>query len=493
VLRIAQPWRVVACAFLIALWGWGLGFYGLGVYLVGLREVHGWSASVVSGAITTYYLVGAALIALVGRAVQRVGPRPVVLTGLGCMALAVSALTVVSRPWQLYPAFALMALGWATMSAAMVNVLVAPWFQARRGLALSWAFTGASTSGVVLGPALLWTVQWLGFAAGLRVAAVALVAVLAPVVWLVLRRPGPAAPSPGPGRPAPAGASPLREGAYWTIQIPFAAALVAQVGFITHQIAFLSPMIGAAAAGLCVSLVGLAAVAGRFALGLMADRGDARVAAALNALVQVAGFALLLWAPSATALYAGCLLFGLGVGSVVSLPGLLVGRDFPAARFAGVISLVTATNQVAFAFAPTLFGVLRDRTGSYTAALVLCIGLDLLAAAVVVAGRRPARPRAVSARDALEVSGMLQLRPNCECCDRNLPPDSREALICSFECTFCRTCTETILGGRCPNCGGELVRRPVRPPDKLGRFPPSGERVFKPEGCRRVAEAGAPR
>jgi hypothetical protein len=99
----------------------------------------------------------------------------------------------------------------------------------------------------------------------------------------------------------------------------------------------------------------------------------------------------------------------------------------------------------------------------------------------------------VSARDALEVSGMLQLRPNCECCDRNLPPDSREALICSFECTFCRTCTETILGGRCPNCGGELVRRPVRPPDKLGRFPPSGERVFKPEGCRRVAEAGAPR
>jgi hypothetical protein len=54
---------------------------------------------------------------------------------------------------------------------------------------------------------------------------------------------------------------------------------------------------------------------------------------------------------------------------------------------------------------------------------------------------------------------MLQLRPNCECCNADLPPDSREALICSFECTFCRACAETALGGRCPNCGGELVAR----------------------------------
>ena len=66
---------------------------------------------------------------------------------------------------------------------------------------------------------------------------------------------------------------------------------------------------------------------------------------------------------------------------------------------------------------------------------------------------------------------MLQLRPNCECCDRDLPGDSPDALICSFECTFCRACNEQALHGSCPNCGGELVRRPSRPAAKLERFP----------------------
>jgi hypothetical protein len=79
---------------------------------------------------------------------------------------------------------------------------------------------------------------------------------------------------------------------------------------------------------------------------------------------------------------------------------------------------------------------------------------------------------------------MLQLRPSCECCDKDLPPESMEAVICSFECTFCRTCADTRLGGRCPNCGGELLRRPIRPKEKLVKFPASTERKFKPEGCK---------
>lgn len=78
---------------------------------------------------------------------------------------------------------------------------------------------------------------------------------------------------------------------------------------------------------------------------------------------------------------------------------------------------------------------------------------------------------------------MLQLRPSCECCDTDLPPSAGNARICSFECTFCESCATTRLGGICPNCGGELVRRPVRPASKLARFPASTERVFKPQGC----------
>lgn len=78
---------------------------------------------------------------------------------------------------------------------------------------------------------------------------------------------------------------------------------------------------------------------------------------------------------------------------------------------------------------------------------------------------------------------MLELRPNYECCDRDLPADSTGARICSFECTFCADCAASRLGGLCPNCGGELLPRPRRPAVKLLKFPASTQRVLKPGGC----------
>jgi len=75
---------------------------------------------------------------------------------------------------------------------------------------------------------------------------------------------------------------------------------------------------------------------------------------------------------------------------------------------------------------------------------------------------------------------MLALRPNCEACDRDLPPESAEARICTFECTFCADCVETRLGGVCPNCGGNLAARPIRPAAMLAKYPASTARVFKP-------------
>jgi hypothetical protein len=78
---------------------------------------------------------------------------------------------------------------------------------------------------------------------------------------------------------------------------------------------------------------------------------------------------------------------------------------------------------------------------------------------------------------------MLILKPNCECCDKDLPPDAADAVMCSFECTFCSDCADHRLpGGRCPNCGGELVRRPVRPADRLAKFPASDKRIVKAHG-----------
>ena len=94
-------------------------------------------------------------------------------------------------------------------------------------------------------------------------------------------------------------------------------------------------------------------------------------------------------------------------------------------------------------------------------------------------------PRPTTRRQSLP--SMLQLRPGCECCDIDLPPDAPDARICSFECTFCARCADDVLKGVCPNCGGELVARPRRPAAKLGKFPASTARVHKPAGCEAAA------
>ncbi|UBB26160.1 DUF1272 domain-containing protein [Pseudoxanthomonas japonensis] len=79
---------------------------------------------------------------------------------------------------------------------------------------------------------------------------------------------------------------------------------------------------------------------------------------------------------------------------------------------------------------------------------------------------------------------MLELRPFCECCGKALPPESPEAVICTFECTFCRECAREVLNGTCPNCGGNFSARPIRPAHLLDRYPPSETRVVKAGGCR---------
>ena len=82
---------------------------------------------------------------------------------------------------------------------------------------------------------------------------------------------------------------------------------------------------------------------------------------------------------------------------------------------------------------------------------------------------------------------MLEMRPGCECCDKDLPADSIGAFICSFECTFCEACASNDLNFICPNCGGGLVKRPVRPTSKLKGNPASLKRVYKPTGCQKPA------
>jgi MFS family permease len=409
---IYHGWRVVAAAFLIALFGWGLGFYGPGIYLVALHDRHGWSPASISFAITVYYLLGATLVLFSGGIFERFGVRRVVGAGAIAMACGVVLLALVTDRWQVYAAFAVMSLGWAAMSGAAINIIVAPWFDRRRGLAVSLALNGASVGGVVIAPLLIFLVDRLGLAAALACAASAMLVILLPTVALVLRPRGAGehdrvddgVPSHAPMRESAVTAegrawqlsSTLRSGNFQTISIPFALGLTAQVGFLTHQVAYLTPILGNLAAGWAVSLTTLAAVVGRTATGFFVDRFDRRLAACANFCVQIAGTGLLISSTSAPALYLGCALFGLGVGNMISLPSLIVQQEFPKQHFARIVSLIVAINQFTFAFGPGLLGFLQRAGGSYTAALVACLIMEATAALLVVSpmlARMPRRPQ----------------------------------------------------------------------------------------------------
>ena len=394
-----QGWKVVGCAFLIAVFGWGFGFYGIGVFLAELVERHGWATGSVASAVTVLYLVGAILIAFIGSAFERFGPRRVVLAGMSAMGAAAIALTWITQPWHLYLVFPLMAMGWAAMSGAALNVIVAPWFERRRGLAISIAFNGAAVGGVLLVPALVFLIGRIGFEPAVLALVALMVAVLTPLVlWLLAR--GPEAHGLGPDGDPPAArtAAPKAAGAatprrefmrtwhFWSVALPFALGLTAQISLIIHQVSFLKPTLGTGGAAWAVSLTSVCAVLGRLVVGSFVDRVNRRAVIAGNFLLQASAIGLMLSDPGPVPLYVACAMFGLGVGNTTSLPSVIVQAEFPKAAFGQVVSTIIAINQFTYSFGPGLLGWLRDGFGNYHAALAGCLALQLAAVAILLAG-----------------------------------------------------------------------------------------------------------
>jgi MFS family permease len=397
--RLYQGWKVVACAFLIAVFGWGFGFYGIGVFLAELVERHGWATGSVASAVTVLYLVGAALIAFVGNAFERFGPRRVVLVGMSAMGAAAIGLTWITHVWQLYLVFPLMAAGWATMSGAALNLIVAPWFERRRGLAISLAFNGAAVGGVLLAPALVFLTGRIGFRAAVLALVTVMVGVLTPLVLSLLERgpdvlglapdgdvPVPSAAAKVGGGIAPQPRDFMRTWHFWSVALPFALGLTAQISIIIHQVSFLKPELGTAGAAWAVSLTSVCAVLGRLAVGSFVDRVNRRAVIAGNFLLQATSVVLMLSGPGPMLLYVACAMFGLGVGNTTSLPSVIVQAEFPKAAFGRVVSTIIAINQFTYSFGPGLLGWLRDAFGSYHASLTACLVLQLGAVAVLLFG-----------------------------------------------------------------------------------------------------------
>jgi MFS family permease len=396
-------WNVVAATFIMALLSFGLGFYGLTVYIAALQQLHGWTASAVSLPVTVYYVGGAMATVWIGEAYERFGPRVIVTAGSIAMAVGVASLGIVTAPWQLYPVFLVMSAGWGSMSGAAINIILAPWFERRRGLVVSIAFNGATLGGVVIAPLLIPLIERLGFDRAVVVAAAVLFIVVAVAArWMASGpdavslgpdgdQPRSIAPQPPPGRESHHRRDALRRWRFWSVSMPFALGLMAQVGVLTHLVPLIAPVLGAPGAARALTATTAAAVVGRLITATVVDRLNRRVVTSANLLVQALGLTLLASGRSAGAVYAGCALFGFGVGNLTTLPGLVLAVEWPRERFSALVGLVVGINQFTFAFGPALVGLLRDLTGSYDIALGACVLLQAIAATLVMLG--PGRRR----------------------------------------------------------------------------------------------------
>jgi cyanate permease len=391
-------WSVAWAAFVLALFAWGIGFYGPSVFLQVLHDQHGWSISAISSAITLHFLCSAAIIFYLPEIHRHFGVFRTTVLGVWLTVVGIVAWANTSSLWQLFPSAMISGMGWAVTSGAAINALVSPWFDRERPKAISLAFNGASVGGMLFAPLWMYLISGLGFQIAAASVGVIAIAILMPLSYRYFRfAPSDLGLHPDGAIEAITKSSLkaalskrvlLADIRFITISAPFALALFAQIGLFAHLIARLVPVTGQSLAAIAVTVTTICAVVGRTVLSQFMGERDRRVLAAVNFTVQAVGVLLLALADHTAPLLVGCVLFGLGVGNLTSLPPLIAQKTFASHDVATVVALLTSVNQAVFALAPAAIGLLRDATTSYVLPFVIAAVLQVIAAVIIVFGRR---------------------------------------------------------------------------------------------------------
>jgi predicted MFS family arabinose efflux permease len=313
------------------------------------------------------------------------------------MAAAVVLLGQVTTPWQLYAADAVLAFGWAGTSLGVITNTLGLWFDKKRGMAISLALNGASFGGILGVPLLVAAIGRLGFSGAMMSAALVMLGLIIPVILIFVGQPPGRVALEAPDAEGPSAsrirAQALRDGAFLTVSIAFALVLFAQVGFIVHLISFLDPVIGREHAAIAVALLTAMAVVGRVLFSTVIDRLDQRLASAISFASQAVALAIIINSRDEWLLIGSCALFGFSVGNLITLPALIVQREFDSRSFGVLVSLITAINQITYAFGPGIVGLLHDAFGSYSLPFYGCIGLQLVAAGLIMVRGQSRLPR----------------------------------------------------------------------------------------------------
>jgi hypothetical protein len=406
-------WRVVGAAFILAVFGLGMGFHGPAVYLHAVHQSTCWPLALISTAVTVHFLTGAVVVANLPALYRRFGVATVTKAGAILLAAGVFGWAIATAPWQLFGATLLSGAGWVTMGVAAINAIVAPWFIRARPAALAMAYNGGNIGGVVFSPLWAAAISAIGFPA----AAAAIGLVMAITMWVLAdlvfsRTPQQMRLIPdgdAPGVPKTSvtsfAAKPLPGSLLWrdlkflTLAAGMALGLFAQIGLIVHLFSLLVPAFGSTRAGLAMGLVTAMAIIGRSLIGwAMPADADRRLLASASYAVQIVGCVAFIAADgtSVPLLLLGVVLFGMGFGNGTWLPPLIAQVEFVADDVPRVVALIVAISQATYAFAPVVFGMIREfaphpagaDSGAAPALFVVAAIVQGLAICAFLAGRR---------------------------------------------------------------------------------------------------------
>jgi sugar phosphate permease len=387
----------------------GVGFYGLAVFLRPLQEENGWSNAAVSGATGLYFSATGLTGFAVGPLVDRNGPIRYMTVGVALVGVSVLMLTQVDQLWQLYAVYLIQAVAFGLAGSVAVSSIMARWFVTKRAKALSISSTGVSLGGVVLSPLGTWLVGRGGVALAALVMGLLVLAVGLPIVATVLVwDPHDIGLEPDAGAPDTAATSDAlsdevqrrvwtraqaaKTRAFWSILIAFVLVLLAQTGFLLHQIAFLTDRLASAnAAALALSVTASGSIVARLALGQIADRVDKRLLASGLFVVQGIAVLVLLVIDGRVVTYVLVMIIGFTIGNVYLMQTLLVAEKFGLVSMGTVFGVISLAAQVGSGVGPFAIGWIEDRSDSYVLPFALGALLTLAAAVIVLFADTPER------------------------------------------------------------------------------------------------------
>lgn len=398
--------KVVAATFVMAVLGWGIGFYGPPIFMYAVIQRTGWSLALCSAAVTVHFLAGTLIVVNLPALYKRVGLPLTTVLGATILSFGVYGWSIATQPYQLFLAATLSGFGWVTMGAAAVNAIIAPWYVSKRPGALAMAYNGASIGGVVFSSAWVYLIGQFGFsraAIGVGILSTLVIAALSFAVFKVQPRQigqYPDGALQAPIEPAhPLGHSALSlwgNRQFITLALAMSLGLFAQIGLISQLFLLVVDHVPQEQAGLAMGLATASAIAGRLLSGrLISPSTNRRMVACMSYGCQLAGCLTLMGISALPALlWPGMILFGLGIGNATSLPPLIAQSEFPRQHIHRVVTLIVATAQGCYAFAPVVFGGVRSVVHGAQGELVILAlagGIQGLAMVVLFVGCDGAR------------------------------------------------------------------------------------------------------